>query len=167
MRVFLPVEHNAREESADRNLGVGKGESRIRKPAPLNATRVRHPEIQSRPKAWPPAKQAVFRFVERHMEDHGDILPVKCHREETKGWPTRQKIQDRSSAGHPPACNTCLGQLAALLRHPLSGRFKMQVHLRRCVLIAKDLPTDYVMPRRVEKDTKYPRRRNNEPIEVG
>ena len=38
----------------DRNRPAGKGESRIRKTAPLKATRMRHPEGQYRPKARPP-----------------------------------------------------------------------------------------------------------------
>jgi hypothetical protein len=40
---FFQAEHAAREERTDRNRPAGKGESRIRKPAPLKNTRVRHP----------------------------------------------------------------------------------------------------------------------------
>jgi hypothetical protein len=32
---------------------------------------------------------AIFRLVELNMEDHGDILPVKCRREESKRLDTR------------------------------------------------------------------------------
>jgi hypothetical protein len=46
---------SAREERADRNRPEEKGESKIRKPAPLNTARVRHPKFQNRIKAWPPA----------------------------------------------------------------------------------------------------------------
>jgi hypothetical protein len=34
-------------------------------------------------------KPTIFRLVELHMENHADILPVKCGREVTKGWATR------------------------------------------------------------------------------
>ena len=49
---IVPADRPAREERTDRNQTVGKGESRIGKPAPLNTARVRHPESQGRLKGW-------------------------------------------------------------------------------------------------------------------
>jgi hypothetical protein len=70
-------------------LVAGKGESRIRKPAPLNNTRVRHPKIQNRSKAGAPATRPV-------QETLRNILPVEAAEEyissqpvETHGRPDR------------------------------------------------------------------------------
>jgi hypothetical protein len=40
-------------------------------------------------------KPAIFRLVELHMKNHGDILPVKCGRVETKGWAADPEDQNR------------------------------------------------------------------------
>ena len=53
---IVPADRPAREERTDRNQPAGNGESRIGKPAPLNAARVRHPQVQNRSKARPPVR---------------------------------------------------------------------------------------------------------------
>jgi hypothetical protein len=61
---FAPAKRGAQaklnRKPTDRSLcyrPAGKGKSRIGKPAPLNTTRVRHPKIQNRSKAGPPARK--------------------------------------------------------------------------------------------------------------
>jgi hypothetical protein len=44
---FLPAEHAPRQARSDRNRPSGKEESRIRKPAPLNTTRLRQPKFKT------------------------------------------------------------------------------------------------------------------------